>query len=216
MLRASLTCLILTALPALAEEGRGSAGVLDLAARLYAQGVAADDAVSVVTAVRMADGVTLRRATGWTHGTEPAAGTGAVPRAATSALALIRGEATEAARLMAEDNDDLTEILDAAGASGARGAVGGANAAEAVWTPAQQEVWTLPLAGQEPAEIGVFGDGTARFGWRVTGPDGAEICAAPPSEAPLYCRFTPSENAFFTVTLTGQGTAESRYLLITN
>ena len=217
MLRAVL-CLtaLLAAMPAGATDPRGSVGVLDLAARLYAQGVAADDAVSVVTAVRMADGVTLRRATGWERTTAPAPGSGKMPRAATSALALILGEAAEAARLMAEDNDDLIEILDTAEAAGARGPVGSANAAEAVWVPGTADRWTLPLAGQERAEIGVFSDGAARFGWRITGPDGTEVCAATPSEEPLFCSFIPAENAFYTVALTGAGAEESRYLLITN
>ena len=211
---------LLAASPALADTAPGPVATLDLATRLYARALAQGDALSAVTAFRLVQSVTLREGADWDRSTEDATGSEIVfsdtTKAGLSAVALLTGQMEAATRDLAAGDEDLLEMLDDATAETARGRIGGANQLVASLPPGKQDIWQIPFAGSERAEIGVFGDGSGGLGWAVTDADGAVLCADPWSDQPLYCSFTPAENAFYTVTVISRSGAEGQYLLATN
>lgn len=233
MLRKALPiCLFLSATPALAD-GAGTVATLDLAARLYAHGIATDDAVAVVAAFGLAHAITLRKATGWLHNSVKADETdfppdgslidsGAPPPDAPSRgqipappLALLTDEAENAALLMAEGNDDLTEIAEiiATNTAGTRTAT--ANLVDTVLAPRMVDRWEIPFPGQVRAEVGIFGDG-ATLGMLVADAAGNTVCLTHAATGPFSCAFTPEENSFYAVSVMNRSGIESRYMLVTN
>ncbi len=224
-----LICLVLLApllaRPAPAAEAQvpGTVARLELAARLYARGLATDDALAVVAAVRLADAVALRTDAGWTRATAaaddaaPAPASAAAAATAAAAMAVLTAEARLTALLMAEGDDALTEIAEDAFAETARPRFGGANSAAGRLAPGQQDVWQIAFAGQQRAEIGVFGDGTGGLGWRVADATGETVCQGISAGVkPLFCTFTPAENAWYRVTIRSSADTGAGYLLITN
>lgn len=225
--------------PALADAP-GAVARLDLAARLHARGIATGDALAVATAFRLARGVTLRPAD-WAHRTENATDddaalapplrplpdqpeTADAARIGASVLALVTGQGADAALIMAEGDDDLTELVEDAAAETARGRIGSANHAEAVLPPGKKDIWEIPFAGMERAEVAVFGDGSGGLGWMVADAAGLPVCIAHHATDPLYCSFTPAANGFYTVTVLGtvlgtvpdRSSGDIRYLIVTN
>ncbi|MCB6179601.1 hypothetical protein LHP98_15875 [Rhodobacter sp. Har01] len=211
----------------------GQVHTLDLAARLYAHALATDDALSAVTAFRLVQSVTLRDDTSWQKSTEDVTGSEIVFRtlppekqrevaqstaktSGFSALALVSGEMEAATREIAAGDDELTALVDDAATATARGRIGGANQQVAALAPGKKDTWQIPFAGQERAEIGVFGDGSGGLAWMVADAAGLPVCIDHYSEQPLYCAFTPAANAFYTVTVISRSDVEGQYLLATN
>lgn len=212
-----LACL--AASPAGAEANRGpDAGgppgpvaAYVAAARLLARGLADEDAVSVLAAVRLARAVHLRPASGWS------ADPPALPPAATEA-GLPRDPGSEEAGkmldLMVEGDEDLylasEELLadgpTPRGGSGQRAALAAGGSV----------VWTLPFYGQSPAEIGLLGLSGAALELRVRDAEGAEICAPAPADPATLCAFTPARNGWFQIEIANPGAAAAGYLLLTN
>ncbi len=230
---ALIAALALAALPPAAraeEAATGKVGTLNLAARLYAHALVTDDALAAVTAFRLASGVALRQADGWSRTTETATGAelpgepapadtaqaGTDAARGFSALALITGQAAESTREIAAGDDELALMVEDAVADTARGRIGGANQAVATLAPGKKDIWEIPFAGQEQAEIGIFGDGSGGLGWMVADAQGVPVCVDPYSDQPLYCSFTPAENAFYTVTVISRADVDGQYLLATN
>ncbi len=195
----------------------GPVARLDLAARLYARGLARADAVTVLAAVHLARGVALRPGADWAHQTQPAgAPAPAAPPPATPPAAVLGDEARAAAFLLAEGDESLTDLAETLLAEPARRRTGGANSAASTLPPGSAEVWDIPLPGQERAEIGVFAQGAGLFGWQVSDAAGTPLCTAPPGPGPLYCSFTPPENGWYRVTVMAETAAPADYLLITD
>jgi hypothetical protein len=245
LLTAGLAALV-AGRPAGAEEAPppGTIATLDLAARLYASALAGDDPLAAVAAFRLAGRVTFRAEADWAKATAEAgaddlsfalperavidAGTPPPPADGSalagagreapgfSALELVTGGMEAAVREMAAGDEDLLALVDDAAAETARGRIGGANSQMSSLGPGRKDVWEIPFAGMERAEIGVFGDGGGGLGWMVADPSGQPVCLTHHSEHPLYCAFTPAENAFYTVTVVSRAEAETRYLLATN
>jgi hypothetical protein len=236
---------LLAALPLAAEEAPrpGAVATLDAAARLYAHALLQDDALAAVAAFRLARSVSLREGTGWERASAdagpgdldyllpgaPGTGAGAPPPrddgtapagaargSGFSALDLATGGLEAAVREMAAGNEDLLALLDDAAAETARGRIGGANQQMAILAPGRKDIWEIPFAGMEQAEIGVFSDGTGGLGWMVADAAGLPVCLQHHSDEPLYCAFTPRDNAFYTVTVVSRGEVDIRYLLATN
>lgn len=219
MIRALFLCLTFAlpaALPAQAQEGPnrmapvptppGPVARCAVAARLLAQGLAAEDPVTVLTAWQLARGVTLRPATGWTADPAPLA----LPEAQPGLPRDPGGEA--AARLldlMVEGDADL-RILAEEGRARRKGASGAASVQMAGLAPGVQ-TWTLPLYGAAPAEIGLVALTDAPLSLRVLDEGGAEICADA-----LICAFTPARNGWFRVEITHPGPGPAGYLLLSN
>lgn len=227
MRRAALACLFLLALPAAAEDGPnlapaaeaaapGPVRQLVLARDLYDLGLAQEDAVMLLAAIRLARQAELRAATGWTHegvgqpaGEAPAAS--GLPRDPTApaalALALMMAEGSPA---LADLAADVEAALNREGFG--RGHV---STAEMVLPGGKADRWRIAFNGSLPAEVALLPEG-GPLGLTVTDEGGAVICDEAPSAGRAFCAFTPARNGFFTVAVTSGAGADTRYRLITN
>ena len=182
------------------------------AARLLPRGFAAEDPLTVLAAVRLARGVTLRPAIGWQAtpdpGPAPDPGPG-LPRDPGSA------DATLVLAMMVEGDEDLELTADELLADPPGRAGGAASQATGLGPDAAQS-WTLPFYGAAPAEIGLIGLSGPGLTLRVTDAAGAEICAEAPADPAALCAFTPAENGWFSIELRNGSAAAAGYLLLTN
>lgn len=217
-------CPLLTLSPAFADVPNlttdgpatmGAAAQLVLAQRVYRQAEATGDPVLLLTAIRLARGVTTRAAPGWqvTGQADPPP----IPGPERGGPPNPGGEAAFAALqgLAADDPDlldlayDLTARVPQTRKPVAAVAPGGIEAG-------RQDDWRLPLSGAVPAEIALIGDGGGALGLTVTDDSGTVICTQPPSLEPALCRFTPARNGFFAVQVTNAGAEWNSYQLVGN
>lgn len=193
----------------------GAAARLILAQRSFELALSSGDPLVLISAIRMARDVTLRAPAAWTKTTEgdpgpdsPEGRTAAPDPAGPEAIAIARG-------LAGEDPDlqDLVYDLDAQLPHGRRPT---AINATATLDPGQTDSWTLVLAGEVAAEIGLIGDGDTNLGLTIADESGALVCALPAAKAPALCRFTPARNGFFTIEVRNPGPARNSYRLVGN
>lgn len=217
-------CPLLTLSPALADvpnlttdspASLGAAAQLVLAQRVYRQAEATGDPVLLLTAIRLARGVTTRPAPGWALTGEgdpppiPGPERGGPPNPGSdAAFAVLQGLAVDDPDLQ-DLAYDLTAQVPQTRKPVAAVAQGGVGAGAA-------DAWRLPLSGAVAAEIALIGDGGGPLGLSVTDDSGAVICTQPPSLDPALCRFTPARNGFFTVQVTNAGAEWNSYKLVGN
>jgi hypothetical protein len=217
-------CPFLTLNPALADVPNltsqttattGAAAQLVLAQRVFRQAQVTGDPILLLTAIRLARGVTTRPAPGWalmgeseplplqgpTHSGPPNPGSA-------ESFAILQGLAVDDPDLQ-DLAYDLTAQVPQARKPVASIAAGGLGAGN-------QDEWRLPLSGSVPAEIALLGDGGGPLALTVTDDTGAAICTRPPSLDPALCRFTPARNGFFTVEVTNAGVEWNSYQLVGN
>lgn len=194
----------------------GTVGRLVLAWDVYAEGLGREDAVLVLTGIRMARGIGQRAATGWggdpldppESEPPPAPGLPLDP-ASDAALAL--------ALIMAEGDPDLADLAEEIAADLAR-----SNPVDLVTTgiatlePGKSDSYQIAFHGQVPAEVAVIGEGPSPLQLRVEGPEQEPLCQQPARSKPAYCAFIPARNDYFTVTVTNLGPAPVIYRLLTN
>lgn len=216
--------LAVMAFPALAEAPNlsqsphgapGPATVLMLAQRLYDRALADGNTTSLLAAIRLARGITLRPATGWTketigkaHPDQPQGRTAPADPASAEAMALARSLAGEDPTL-----EDLVYDLDAQLPQSRIDAVAVMSSDLAA---GQSDIWRIAFFGESPAEIAVLGDGDSNLDLSVTDAAGNLICADLSATDRMLCDFVPARNGFFTVTVTNPGAAVNSYRLITN
>lgn len=216
--------LVALTLPAKAEgpnlsqtpAGRqGAAAQLVLAQQAYETALGIGDPVLLITAIRLARGITLRPAAGWTRSTEgdpdpdqPEGRTTAPDPAGPEAIAIAQG--------LAGDDPDLQDLVYDLDAQLPHGRRPTAVNALATLDGGQADSWRLVLAGETLAEIGLIGDGDTTLGLAVTDETGAVVCALPPTTDPALCRFTPARNGFFTVQVRNPGKTRNSYRLVGN
>jgi hypothetical protein len=193
----------------------GAASRLVLAQRAYLAGLESGDTITLLAAIRLARGVTLRAPTAWERATageaptdQPEGRTAPPDPASAQAIAIVQG-------LAGEDPDlqDLVYDLDAQlpharfeTAAVTTATVGGG----------QTDSWRLPLFGEVQAEIALIGDGDSPLGMTLTDDQGAVLCAKAASLDPALCRLTPARNGFFTITVMNPGRVRNSYRLIGN
>lgn len=218
-------CLVaLIAVPALADTpnlsasasgGPGPVARLAVAYRLQDQAMRSGDMMMLLTAIRLARGVTLRPASGWSKETSepvppdaPQGSPAAPDPAGPVALALAQGMAGEDPALQ-----DLAYDLDAqlpggrtATAAGVTSDLAGGGA----------DIWRLAFFGESPAELALIGDGDGPLDLTVADEAGNPVCADLSPRAVKICAFTPARNGFFTVTIANRGKMVSSYRLIGN
>ncbi len=221
---ALVLCPLLTLAPALADVPNlaqdgpattGAAAQLVLAQRVFRQAQATGDPVLLLTAIRLARGVTTRLAPGWTLvkereplPPEPPAFDGPPNPGSAESFAILQGLAVDDPDLQDLAYDLTAQVPQTRKpvASIAPGGLGAGN----------QDEWRMPLSGSAPAEIALLGDGGGPLGLTVTDDTGTVICAHPPSVDPALCRFTPARNGFFTVQVTNAGAEWNSYQLVGN
>ncbi|SEC77904.1 hypothetical protein SAMN05519105_3271 [Rhodobacter sp. 24-YEA-8] len=235
MFRASLALILFCSAPALAEgeaKAPGPVATLALALRLYDQAEGQGDALGMAVAARLAATIRQRGARHWEKQSGKYSGpvlqdAGTARLRATPDL-LTSGAAWSGALLMAEEDEALSDLLYELSPPVLRG---GVSQVAAELKPGHEDRWTLPFAGQSPAEIAVFATGTdsdapqsdpgaaGTLLWAVEDGAGGILCPMRPVAAGV-CSFTPAENGFYEVVIAnpaGGSTARAgAYLLVAN
>ena len=221
------TALVALSLPAMAQDKTGSnvnteatatpaggAATMGLAQELYAMGLASGDALTVLTAAKLAmsvevkDGGEIKKTTTGDMPADDAEGAADAPVDATAMLAK--------AKELAADDETLLGLIADAEAEGARGRIGGAVSWLSRLPSGMQDVWEVPFYGNSYAEIAVVGDGDANLDVAVTDENGNVICYDVSYSDQLYCDFTPSWDGYFYVTVENRGRSRNSYYLMTN
>lgn len=210
-------------LPALAEDKKqnvvtgaegtpGAVSQLELAQQLYALGVADQDALTVLTAAKLAAGVELKDTDRKkeTKGDAPAEDTAGVDAPPDAAAMLAK------AKDLAGEDEVLVGLIEDAEAEGSRGRIGGASSTLSRLPAGMTDVWEIPFYGDSYAEIGVLGDGDANLDVLVTDENGNAICLDVSASDKVYCDFTPAWNGYFYVTVQNTGKVRNSYYLLTN
>jgi hypothetical protein len=215
-------CMLLIAAPVLAQEANvstnpkgeaSSAAQLVLAQRAYDHALREGEVLPLLSAIRLARGVNLRPATGWT-------------RTTTSEVAEAQPDMTihdpasaaalEIARNLAGEDPDLQDLVYDLDAQLDRGRTQTAVEARSDLAAGATDTWSLPLFGEVASELALIGDGTGLLALSVTDQGGSVVCAHPASREPALCRLTPARNGFFTVSIYNPGTTTTSYRLIGN
>lgn len=221
------TALVALSLPAMAQDKTGSnvnteatatpaggAATMGLAQELYAMGLASGDALTVLTAAKLAmsvevkDGGEIKKTTTGDMPADDAEGAADAPVDAMAMLAK--------AKELAADDETLLGLIADAEAEGARGRIGGAVSWLSRLPSGMQDVWEVPFYGNSYAEIAVVGDGDANLDVAVTDENGNVICYDVSYSDQLYCDFTPSWDGYFYVTVENRGRSRNSYYLMTN
>lgn len=211
------------ALPAAAEDKKqnviigaaatpGAVSQLDLAQQLYALGVASGDALTVLTAAKLAAGVELKETDRKkeTKGDAPAEDTEGAEAPVDAAMMLAK------AKELAGEDEILAGLVEDAEAEGSRGRIGGASSTLSRLPAGMTDVWEIPFYGESFAEIGVLGDGDANLDVLVADENGNAICFDVSASDKVYCEFTPAWNGYFYVTVQNTGKVRNSYYLMTN
>lgn len=215
----------LVGLPALAQDKSGpnvdpagtgtpgGAAQAALAQDLYALGMAQQDALTVLTAAKLAAGVTFtdvereKESKG-----EQTAGAddegGEAPVDATMMLA--------SARQLAGEDEVVLGLIEDAEAEGSRGRIGGASRTLSRLPAGRTDVWKVPFYGNSYAEVAVVGDGDANLDVLVTDENGNTICYDVSWTDKVYCDFVPAWNGNFYITVENVGRKRNSYYLLTN
>lgn len=223
----STTALIALALPVIAEDKTGTnvnveaaaspaggAATMGLAAEVYAVGVSSADALTVLTAARLAmtvdvtEGGEIKKTTTGDVPADDAEGAAEAPVDAAMMLAK--------AKELAGDDAVILGLIADAEAESARGRIGGAVSWLSKLPSGQSDVWEIPFFGNSYAEIAVVGDGDANLDVVVTDENGNVFCYDVSWSDQLYCDFTPSWDGYFYVTVENVGRVRNSYYLMTN
>ncbi len=200
--------------PEAAASPAGGAATLGLAAELYALGLSQGDALTVLTAAKLAasvdvtEGAERKKTTSGDLPAEDAEGAAETPVDAPAMLAT--------ARTLAAGDDMLLGLIADVEAETARGRIGGAARWLSRLPAGQTDVWELPFYGNSYAEIAVVGDGDANLDVVVTDENGNVFCYDVSWSDSLYCDFTPAWDGYFYVTVENRGRVRNSYYLLTN
>jgi hypothetical protein len=217
------TALVSLCLPAFAEEKgpnvntaatgtKGGVATLALAQDLYALGLANKDALTVLTAARLAASVDVKEVEQKkeTKGEAVADQPDGVDAPVDAATMLA------SARELAGEDETLVGLIEDAATEGSRGRIGGASSTLSRLPAGQTDVWEIPFYGESYAEVAVLGDGDANLDVLVTDENGNTICYDVSWSDKVYCDFVPSWNGYFYVTVQNNGGSRNSYYLMTN
>ncbi len=185
-----------------------------MAQDLFDIGVARKDALTVLTAARLALAVNPRpgRALHLPKNPRPAADTAAdSPPSAPDAAAMLA-----VAKDLAGADDTLLYLIEIAEGAPAAAPLGSALRYPARLGTGARHVWKVPFFGDSPAELAIIGNGAANLDLVVTDESGAVICREAGGADRALCRFVPARNGYFSATVVNTGTAPNDYDLVTN
>jgi hypothetical protein len=220
------TALVSLAIPLMAQdktgsnvntEGTGEAGAtatLSMAHELYAMGVEAGDALTVLTAAKLAasaevkEGGDIKKETKGEDPAEDAEGDAEAPAVADEMFAM--------AMELAGDDEALKGIISDAEAEGSRGRIGGAVSWLSRLPAGKVDVWEVPFFGNSYAEVAIVGDGDANLDMVITDENGNVICYDVSRSDQVYCDFVPAWDGYFYVTVENTGRSRNSYYLLTN
>jgi len=191
---------------------KGGVATLSLAQDLYALGLANKDALTVLTAAKLAASVDVKEVEQkkTTEGTEAAGqedGSDAPVDAATMLAT---------AKELAGDDEVIAGLIADAEAEGSRGRIGGASSTLSRLPAGQVDTWEIPFYGESYAELAVVGDGDANLDVLVSDENGNTICYDVSWSDKVYCDFVPAWNGYFYVRVENNGSRRNSYYLLTN
>ncbi len=217
------TALVTLTLPVMAENKgpnvdtsatgtKGGVATLAMAQDLYALGMANKDALTVLTAAKLAASVEVKEVEQKkkTEGTETAGQEDGVDAPVDAATMMA------SAKELAGEDEILAGLIEDAEAEGSRGRIGGASSTLSRLPAGQTDVWEVPFYGNSYAELAVVGDGDANLDVLVTDENGNTICYDVSWSDKVYCDFVPSWNGYFYVTVQNNGSRRNSYYLMTN
>lgn len=220
----ALVTTALVGLPALAQDKtgtnvdpagtgtKGGAAQAIMAQDLYALGMAQQDALTVLTAAKLAMGVTFtdveREKTTEGDAVAGAEDGGDAPVDAAMMLA--------SAKQLAGEDETLVGLIEDAEAEGSRGRIGGASRTLSRLPGGQTDVWKVPFYGNSYAEVSVLGDGDSNLDVLITDENLNTICYDVSWSDKVYCDFVPAWNGYFYVTVKNTGRKRNSYYLLTN
>lgn len=223
----------------------GGASTLAVAHDLYAIGIANKDALTVLTAARLAASVPVTE--GETAGIDAArvdmAALEQTPLAPAPVLKAPEGEAgvgkvtlfratsdedgaadgpvnaagmLTSARELAGEDETLLGLIEDTEAEGPRGEIGGAVSRMSHLSAGMTDVWEVPFYGSSHAEVAIIGDGDSNLDVRVTDENGNIICYEVSGSDTVGCDFVPAWNGYFYITVRNTGARRNSYYLLTN
>ena len=191
---------------------RGGVAQMAMAQDLYAMGMARQDALTVLTAAKLAAGVDLADVE---RELETRAGT--VTEEADVADAPVDAATMLAsAKALAGEDEVLAGLVEDAEAEGSRGRIGGASQTLSRLSAGAVDTWKVPFYGNSYAELAVVGDGDANLDVLVSDENGNTICYDVSWSDKVYCDFVPAWNGYFVVTVENTGVKRNSYYLMTN
>ncbi|MDZ4310279.1 MAG: hypothetical protein U1A24_06960 [Cypionkella sp.] len=191
---------------------KGAVATLAMAQDLYTLGMANKDALTVLTAAKLAGSVEVKD----------------VERKKDTKGAEVAGEAegkdlpVDAAMMMASakelagEDEVLAGLVEDAMVEAGRGRVGGASSTLSRLPGGQTDTWEVPFYGDSYAELAVVGDGDSNLDVLVTDENGNTICYDVSWSDKIYCDFVPAWNGYFYVTVQNNGSSRNSYYLMTN
>ena len=191
---------------------KGAVATLALAQDLYTLGMTNKDALTVLTAAKLAGSVEVKETERKkdTKGEPLADQTDGVDAPVDAATMLA------SARELAGEDETLTGLIEDVVAEGSRGRIGGTSSTLSRLPAGQTDVWEIPFYGDSYAELAVLGDGDANLDVLVTDENGNTICYDVSWSDKIYCDFVPSWNGYFYVTVQNNGSSRNSYYLMTN
>lgn len=191
---------------------KGSVAQLALAHDLYALGLARKDALTVLTAAKLAAGVNVKAV----EQKKTTTGT-ALADQPEGALAPIDAATMMAtARALAGEDEALAGLIDDAELESTRDQLSGASSTLSTLAAGQTDIWEVPFYADSYAEMAILGDGDANLDVLVTDENGNTICFDVGWSDRIFCDVVPAWNGYFTVTVQNNGKARNSYLLLTN
>lgn len=182
------------------------------AQQLFRLGQAQKDPLAMVAAANLAASVAFdpKEIAGETFGE-------ALPDQTDSAKSPIDAAAMQDSALKSLDPDETLALLLRENTRAARLLPGATLHSSANTLRAGQSTrYTVPFDGAVLAELGVIGDGDSRLALTVTDAENAVICATATASDAAACSFTPTESAFYTVTISNPGPGTNSYFLLSN
>lgn len=192
----------------------GGTATLALAYELYEIGVAEGDALTVLTAAKLAGTVDVKEGgevTKTTKGEAPAEDAEGASETPADVAAMF-AKATE----LAGDDETLKGLIADAEAESSRGRIGGSISYESRLPTAMYDVWEIPFYGNSYAEIAVVGDGDANLDLTITDENGNVICYDVSPSDQVYCDWVPAWDGYFYITVENKGNKRNTYYLLTN
>lgn len=191
---------------------RGGVAQMAMAQDLYAMGMTQKDALTVLTAAKLAAGVDLtdvEREVTTKPGTR-------IEEADVADAPVDAAVMLASAKALAGEDEVLVGLVEDAEAEGSRGRIGGASRTLSRLPAGAVDTWQVPFYGNSYAELAVVGDGDANLDVQVTDENGNSICYDVSWSDKVYCDFVPAWNGYFTVTVENTGVKRNSYYLLTN
>ena len=195
-----------------AKGTKGAVATLAMAQDLYAIGLANKDALTVLTAARLAGSVDVKEV----EQTKETKGEALADQPDGVDAPLDAAAMMASAKELAGEDEVLAGLIEDAEVEGSRGRVGGASSTLSRLPAGQTDTWEVPFYGDSYAELAVLGDGDANLDVLVADENGNTICYDVSWSDKIYCDFVPSWNGYFYVTVQNNGGSRNSYYLVTN